>query len=323
MLDRTTDPSIPYIGGRIETPGMYSRLSLAKYHSADICVGPSISSSGLRAIVSKSLKHFYASSPLNPQRREDDAEKRHFILGRAVHHLVLGEASFTKLFVERPAEYDSGKGFKAWNNNATVCQRWNEEQRRLGKTPLKPDEIERIRGMMMALAREPFVIHGNLNGMIERSFFWQDKRTRIWLKSRPDVVPWDSDDANDIKITRSTDYIECQRAIGIGKSGYGYIQQGALVAEAWRKVLGREMNSFNLVFIEHEYPHDIRVMEIEKEDLKRGHDLNEYALDRLWKALKNQEWPGRAGIATHVQSLGLSDRDREYVDNIIKLGAIN
>ena len=323
MLDRTSDPSIPFIGSRIVQPGMYSRVPMRRYHSADICDGPSVSSSGLRTIVGKSLKHFYARSALNPQRREDATEKRHFILGRAVHHLVLGEASFTKLFVEQPAEYDSGKGWKPWSNHANICKRWNEEQRRRGKTPLKPDEIERIRAMMLSLAQEPFVTNGNLNGAIERSFFWQDRRTRIWLKARPDVVPWDSNDANDLKITRSTDFLDCQAAIGIGRRGYGYIQQGALIAEAWRRVLGREMNAFTLVFIEHEYPHDVRVMEIEKEDLKRGHDLNEYALDRLWKALKNQEWPGRAGIATHVQSLGLSDRDREYVDNIIKLGAIN
>lgn len=319
-----------YIGGKITLPGMYARVSMPAYHAADICDGPSISSSGLRKIIKTSEKHFWATSPLNPQRQEeDDDKKRHFVLGRAVHHLVLGEPFFSKLFIEQPAEYEGRDAkskktvWKKWNNGAEKCQEWNAIQRKHGKTWLTPDEINRVRGMMLALGREPLIHQGILNGAIERSLFWKDKETGIWIKVRPDTIPFDSDDSIDVKITRSTDWLDCQNAIGIGRSGYGYIQQGALIAEGWRKVFGRELNSFTLVFIEHEYPHDIRVMGLEKEDLDRGHDLNRLALSRLWRSLKNQEWPGRAGVQHDAQSLALSDQERKRIDLIIKHGAMN
>lgn len=316
-----------YIGGKITEPGIYSRVPMSRYHAADICDGPSISSSGLRKIIKTSMKHFWATTALNPRRQEeDDDKKRHFVLGRAVHHLTLGEPFFTKLFIEQPAQYlgtDAKKKemWKAWNNSAQKCKDWNAEQRQHGRTWLTPDEINRVRGMMLALGREPLIQQGILNGAIERSMFWKDKETGIWIKVRPDSVPRDSDDAVDLKITRSTDWLDCQSVIGIGRGGYGYIQQGALIAEGWEKVFGRELNSFTLAFIEHENPHDVRIVGLEKEDLKRGRDLNRRALNMLWRSLKNQEWPGRAGVQHDAQSLALSPRERERIDDIIKHGA--
>lgn len=312
---------IPYIGGKITVPGIYSRVPMSRYHSADICDGPSISSSGLRKIIKESPKHFWAVSPLNPRSHGggDDDKKRHLVLGRAVHHLTLGEPAFAKLFVERPDEIG---GKKPLVTNAG-WKKWYAEQREAGRTYLTSDEIERVRGMMLALGREPLIRQGILSGAIERSLFWQDKESGIWIKIRPDCMPEGSDDVVDLKITKSTDWIDCQNAIGIGRSGYGYIQQGALIAEGWRKIFGREINSFTLVFLEHQYPHDIRIMEIEKEDLARGHELNRLALARLWRSLKNQEWPGRAGVQHDAQSLGLSDRERERIDFIIKNGTVN
>ena len=318
----------PYIGGKITAAGCFSRVPMSVYHRGDICDGPSVSSTGLRKIIKDSLKHFWCTSAMNPHRvGEDEKEKRHFIMGRAVHHLVLGEAAFSKLFVEQPAEYqhtERGKtSWRAWNNNAGKCKEWNAEQAKFGKTPLTPAELVRIRGMMLALGKEPLILQGILNGAIERSLFWQDKRTRIWLKARPDTIPKDSDDVVDLKITKSTAWLDIQEAIGIGRRGYGYVQQGALVAEGWRRIYGRELNSFSLCFIEHEEPHDVRVVTLEPEDLKRGCDLNERALDLLWRALKNQEWPGRAGVQRDAHSLALSDRERERIDDIIKNGVMN
>lgn len=318
---------IRYQGGHIIEPGFFSHVSMARYHSADICPGPSVSSTGLRKIIKDSLKHFWNESPMNPRRQaEDEKEKRHFVMGRALHLLALGEAGFTKLFCEQPDTYIATKGKdkgkeKAWNANADACKDWAAERRAEGRTPLTPAEIKDIRGMMLALAKEPLVLNGLLNGAIERSGFWKDKRTGIWLKVRPDMIPQDSDDVVDAKISKSTAFEDLQRAIS--PDGYGYIQQGALVAEAWRCIFGRELNSFSLCFIEHKPPYDVRIVTLEPEDLKRGRDLNEVALGMLWKALKNQEWPGRAGVQRDAHTLALSQRQRERIDNILKNGVMN
>ena len=89
-------------GKQISTPGLYADIPIAVYHS-DCCIGPSISSSGLRTIFYYSPQHYWAQSYLNPQRKEEDPTKA-LIFGRAAHHLLLGEKEFHKHFAIRPTE---------------------------------------------------------------------------------------------------------------------------------------------------------------------------------------------------------------------------
>ena len=85
---------------KITEPGVYD-VSIDRYHS-QICDGPSISSSGIRALL-RSPAHYWRTSDLNPARVEED-DKEAFILGRAAHHLLLGEKEFSRQFVIRPDE---------------------------------------------------------------------------------------------------------------------------------------------------------------------------------------------------------------------------
>lgn len=306
---------LDYIGGKITVPGIYRRVSLARYHEADICDGPSLSSTGMRTITWESEADYWDTAPLNPRRAEiDEDKKRHFVIGRALHHIALGEPFFTKLFVERP-ETVGGKAYH-WANKD--WKRWIAEQRAIGKTILLPQEVDNLRGMMLSLARYPLIRQGIINGKIERSLFWKDKATGLWLKSRPDCIPTDSDDVCDVKVTTSVKIEELQKTI----DKWHYYQQGALIAEGWRKVFGREMNSFSLVFVQHKRPYSVFIIEIEKEDLERGHALNEQAVDRFAKCLKTGIWPGPGGFQRDIQSLGLSKAARERIDNKIKYGAV-
>jgi PDDEXK-like uncharacterized protein DUF3799 len=312
-----------YIGGRIMEPGIYARVPMSRYHEADICDGPSLSSSGMRSIIWDSEADYWDNSPLNPDRKDvDEDDARSLILGRAVHHLTLGEPFFTKLFVQQPDEYDAGSGkgggWKKWSNNAGKCKEWHAEQRALGKTALTASELERVRGMMLSLGRYPLIRAGILNGQIERSGFWKDKKTGIWLKIRPDVIPTDSDDASDFKTTVSVQWLALQKTI----ETFAYFQQGALVREGWRILFGRELNSFTLVFVQSRRPYSCRTVTLEPEDLDRGEQLNRQAIDRFVACLKSKTWPGPGGFQSDAQSLALSQRARERIDDIIKYGNI-
>jgi hypothetical protein len=44
----------------IPAPGIYPGIPISKYHSADVCRGPSVSSSGLRNFWKSSAAHFNA-----------------------------------------------------------------------------------------------------------------------------------------------------------------------------------------------------------------------------------------------------------------------
>jgi hypothetical protein len=302
-------------GETITVPGIYARIPISVYHSADICDGPSLSSSQMRTIIHKSEADYWDTSPLNPNRGDiDDDEKRQFVLGRAVHHLMLGEDFFSKLFVIRPAEING----KAYHGSSNDWKKWHVEQRDLGRSVLTQDEGDRVYGMMKAVAKYPLIKqHGMLNGLIERSMFWKDRKTGVWIKVRPDVIPKDSDDATDLKTTLSVKRVDLMTTV----DKYAYYQQGALAREAWRQIFGRDLNSFNLVFVQSKRPHCVKTHPLEPEDLDRGEKLNRIAIDKFAACLKSGHWPGPDGDHEDLRYLALSPRARERIDDLIKYGA--
>lgn len=280
-----------YASGKISEPGAYIGVPMSVYHG-DPCVGPSISSSGLRTIFIDSPKHYWNGSPYNPDREEIEQTEA-IILGRAAHHLFLGEPDFQQHFVLQPAVYvpDRGKdaGFeKPWSNNAEVCKKWNGEQALAGRTVLTTKQIENVKGMAASLAAEPIVQGGILNGYVEVSFFWQDAETGIWLKARPDVVPNESGDVADMKCVADVSDDGISRGLG----DRGYHQQGALVGEAFRQVWQMEMEHFTLVYVESKKPHCVRFDEIAPEEIAQGFDENHAALRLMKRCLDTGYWPG-------------------------------
>jgi PDDEXK-like domain of unknown function (DUF3799) len=301
-------------GEPISKPGMYSGISLERYHTGSICDGPSISSSGLRKIFSESPAHYWCESPLNPDRIEPKI-KRHFILGRAVHHLMLGEPFFAKLFVVQPGEYpDSKTGeLKPWNNNSTHAKLWHSKALVDRKLVLLPREIEQIKGMAVALGRHPLIKppYQALNGLIERSLFWKDKATGVWLKSRPDAIPTDGADFVDLKTCDSVLWPDLVRSIG----KFGYPQQGALVRQAAREVFGIAQASFTLVFVESNPPHCVRVVELKPHELDRGDRQNRASLDLFARCLKSGHWPGPDYDKQDAEYIEMSDRQQKAIDD--------
>ena len=203
----------PWDGKPISRPGIYSGVDMATYHGANLCVGPSISSSGLRTIFSESPMKYWITSPYNPKRLVPP-DSRAFILGRACHHLVLGEDDFKRFFVVRPPEYPDEKTgeMKKWTRAAKFCKTWEAEAEALKLSILTPEELETIKGLAgiqpwqdgltdSGLLNNAMVRAGALHGLVEHTVVAQDKETGCWIKARPDVIPLDSTEASDFKTT--------------------------------------------------------------------------------------------------------------------------
>jgi hypothetical protein len=302
--------TIPWDGEPISKPGIYSGIDLDIYHSVGICDSPSISSSGLRTIFNESPAHFFAKWRGNPD-AVDRTDARHFIVGRAVHHLLLGEPFFAKIFAIQPEEYEGDAGeIKKWNNNATDCKLWHKKMREAGRSVLTGKEVEDIKGMARSLGMHPLIRAGALNGQIERSIFWKDKKTGIWLKSRPDTIPGDSGDFVDLKTCQSVQWGDLVRAIG----DYGYHQQGGLIRRGAREALGIENATFSLVFIEKQPPYCARVVTLKDNDLDRGEKQNTLALDIFAQSLKTKHWPGPGGDREDAEPIELSEFEHKRID---------
>jgi len=319
-------------GRQISKPGIYSKIPLSTYHRPNICAavdgsmkmerdgktfGPSVSSSGLRIFNPLSRKpnspaHFWARSALNPAHIEEE-DTDYFILGRALHHLILSEPFFNKLFCERP---DTVEGRK-WDNGGwgtTAWKRWVAERKAEGRSILSPEQIHKIRGMALRLGRNPEIGHGLLSGMVERSMFWIDRETGLWLKGRPDSIPRNLQ-FGDLKITgTSVRWFDMQKSI----EQFGYYQQAALVAEGCQILTGETMQMFSYAFVEHKHPHCVDTVEIKDNDLKRGYEVNRVALRKIAHGLRTGEWPGPGEQG--IRPIEMRERAQKIVDDFIKFG---
>lgn len=281
--------------------GVYD-LTMDRYHGQP-CDGPSISSSGLRTIWNSSPAHFYLNSSLNPDREPDEDERPHFALGRAAHHLLLqGRKGFDAEYAVRPERW------KDWRT--AEAREWKSDAIKAGMTIITDAELANIAGMARSLAAHPLVKAGILDGAVERSLIWRDPETGVWCKSRPDAIPTSGLDVADLKTCVSVSTDSLRRSLG----DFGYHQQGALVGEAFRHVLGREMATFTLVWVEKAAPWCVRITTLTPEDLLRGQRQNEAALRLFARCADAGHWPGPGGEQPDGEFLSISDWSAKSID---------
>ena len=309
---------IEWDGSQIKSPGVYSGVSSEAYHSGKLCVGPSISSTGLRTIFTESPLDYWVNSPLNPNRLPQP-EGRHFVIGRALHHLALGEANFHRHFVVRPEEYEDEKGvMKKWTRAATYCKKWEAEAESAGLSLLKPDELEMIKGMCglhpwqegledSGLMNNAVVRAGALEGLVEHTVVAQDPETGVYLLARPDVIPTASRECGDLKSTQSVAPIDLQRTL----DSLRYDCQAALISVCLEQAADFRMENFALIFVCKGAPHEVAVRELKPGDIADAMLDNTAAIRTFALCLERGKWPGVGGGEEDAQYLGRSDRSRE------------
>lgn len=280
----------------IRKPGLYPNLPIDTYHG-DCCDGPSISSGGLRTIFTLSPAHYWVTSPLNPDRIEED-DKEAFILGRAAHHLLLGEDQFSTQFTMRPDKWDS------WRTKD--AQNWRSAEEKAGRTVLLPSQITQIRGMARSLAAHPLIEAGILNGQIEQSLIWQDETTGVWLKSRPDAIPNQSGDFADLKTTAMTGFKLDNEVIN-----HRYDMQAALAAMGAKAVLDLDMTSFSFVFVEKKPPHCVDVVSLTTDDIASAMDDLRVAIDTFAHCLETDNWFGPSGTQSDARWVQISETAKQ------------
>jgi len=296
-------------GKPIKEPGVYAGIGIDTYHSPLICAPePSVSHSMLHRLWSSSPAHFWATSRYNAERIDDDDDSKALVLGRAAHHVLVGEKFFADRYVIRPDTLRGEDGLKPWHGNRKACKDWLAKQTR---TVLMPEQAERIKGMALSLGRYPLIAEGALNGLVEHSLFWRDAETRVWLKTRPDVIPADGHYV-DLKTCRSTHYHALQKAL----EDYGYYAQAAMVF-AGAQALGLPVESFTLIFIESDPPYCVRDVTLKDHDIALGARVNAAALKTFVKCWTEKHWPppGNDFIGGYIE---LSDRARERIETRLK-----
>jgi hypothetical protein len=306
---------IPWDGKQITEPGFYANIPMSAYHGGRLCAGPSLSSGSHRAIALRSEAHFYDQWPLNPN-YDPEAGKptESMILGRAAHHLLLGQPHFRREFVIEPDETPDAKGkMRPWSRQFDSAKKWIADKEAEGLTVLTQEKAESIKGMALRLGREKPIANGALTGWVEITMAWKDRATGVWCLSRPDVIPTDSGDFCDLKtIGRGiVSYKTLVAAIG----EHGYHMQAALCGEGWMALTGDRIASFSFYFVETKRPHCAHMVQLKPNDLALGERQNKNARARFVKAMNSGVWPGPNGTQEYVSYIDLSDRLRMAIED--------
>lgn len=261
----------------VDKPCILTGMGMDVYHGQP-CVGPSISSSGLRTLESKSPQHFYATWSGNPNAEPVSSKTLDF--GRAAHALLLGDEEFEQGFAI--SEYDAFRSNEA--------KAWKAEQEEAGRTVISKADLEKIKRMAGELSRHPMVQAGILDGPSECSLFWQDEETGIWLKARPDLLPLQNWIA-DYKTTRDASPRWNAKSV----INYGYHMQMALIAEGCAALDLIEPGApleFALIFQESEAPFTVTAAGVDSDLIWIGAQQNRRAIRLFAECLERGEWPG-------------------------------
>lgn len=308
----------PWDGQPITAPGAYSGIPMDVYHGRLVeAPEDSASRSFLWKLFNESPAHAALSHYDRDDAEEDSpTESEALLLGRAAHHMILGEAAFTEHFVFHPETYPEDAVYpsligaeKKWINSAKWCKAWNREQAERGREILKPAHIDAIRGMAGGLYANPLVRAGILNGHIETTLVARDPRTGIWLKIRPDAKPTDGADYSDLKTAADVSDEGIEKAIG----ETGIFLQGAMTRRVCR-LLGEEFATFSPVFVLKKPPYCARVKTLTEGDLELGEKVLDAALETYARCLERGVWPGPGGEQTDAEYAQMSSWKRGRIE---------
>ena len=290
-------------GEKIAEPGAY-RISMARYHSQDVCDGPSVSSTGIRLAALQSPHAFWKTFDGNPNRYPEKPPSPSLILGRAAHAMILGDEVFDDHFIFVPADHPKRPtapqvaAFERngeWSEKAAEGAAWWEafDAKAQSRLMLTEAQVQTILYMAENLRANPLAMEVLTSDLTEISMIWQDEITGLWVKSRPDCIPSNGYDFGDLKTfsPKSSDLIlSAQRSI----TDYGYPLQMALAVEGAEHVFGTTAKRCALVFVQTSEPYEVIPIEIDEDSLYWARCLIRQGLDRISHGLKTGDWPGVA-----------------------------
>ena len=244
-------------GMKIKKPCIIRGMPSEIYHKM-----PALSNSGLKTLINCPAKYYYKylSGEYEPK------EKPYFKIGKAAHKYILeGKEEFEK-------EY--------WHNPYSEMKK-DELVELLGTFGYEQQNVKKLLvGEIMELVLkeadiEPKSIHLNASelnqvicmarsinadtkcknalsqkGEAELSIFWQDEKTGVWLKCRPDYLPYNCVNVPDYKTAESAD----PNTFFNSFIKYGYHIQAAMYRMGIKAVTGIDVENFFFIVQEKEAP---------------------------------------------------------------------
>lgn len=303
-------------GNTISRNGVYSGITLDEYHGKpDLLDAPSISKSALKWLIPAhggSPKAFWGRWKFNPEHVEPKQTDA-LDYGKAAHCRLLGDEVFEEKFVVRPDTYPDAKTgeFKPWHASSNVCKEWLAKNVK-GRTVITSADVIQIERIRQDARKHPLISAGILNGRIERSMFWKDPATGIWLKARPDAIPRADGVFADLKTAGSfdEDFLERQAFDAC------YYLQAAITRMVCRG-LRIPFETFALIYVLKDDVPDTAHAEVSVHDIDRGERVVRWCLDTIRRCLDTGEWPGARPFDDGTRHVQMKPWAKERLDRFL------
>lgn len=271
----------------VTEPGVYD-IPEQDYHADPVPAG-SLSASGAKKLLACPAKFAYdRDHPPQPSTAME--------FGTAVHTLVLGHGS--RIEVVSAATWQG----KAAKEAAEIA-------RAEGKVPLLAADHLRAQAIADAVRAHP--VAGKLfnpeYGDAERSIFWVDDLTGVWLRARLDWLPRPPQGWNRRLIVGDLKTCLSASKAGIAKAvaNFGYHIQAAHYANAIRAMGLDEDPAFIFVFAEKEAPYPVTVARLDDDALAAGEAAMRRAIERFRDCTESGIWPAYSNPADAIETISL------------------
>lgn len=319
-------------GPLITAPGIYPDISNEQYHGAEPCVAPSISSTGLKKLVphvglqakGHSPRHYWESSPLNPNRKptvQTDALR----IGSAFHDALL----LPEVYADPARYYFTPEGFSLAKKKEQADE-IAEYQAAIeaGATVIRAGEAQSIAGMVRALREHPNANAVLSHGVAEMTLAWKDEETGVWLRVRPDFIAFGRPIGINVKSTADASHAGFQSDV----TKYRYAQSAALEIDGLT-ILADHIRALFPKFVPPSHylhptvekpgqdwqPGDylpVALWELPAEDIEYGRALNRRAIRIFADCLAADRWPG---YADEPAPCGISGWAKKQIDHAFEM----
>lgn len=280
---------------RITEPGVYE-MSAQAYHD-DPVPGGSLSSTGARALLAPSCP-----AKFHYERTHGRAPKNVFDIGSGAHRIVLGKGAD---IVDIDAD----------DYRTKAAQDQRDAAYRDGLIPLLPKERRLCESMATVAFEHPLAgpMFTNPDAQVEKSMFWQDERTGVWCRSRPDWFTYSSD----LDRLVIVDYKSCKSAepdaISRAVYEYGYHQQDDFYSRAVKALGLAKDAAFVFVFQEKTPPYLVTVVELDFTTLQIGAARNDHAIRLFKECSASGTWPGYTDEIAYLSLPAWAERSESEV----------
>lgn len=223
---------------------------------------PALSNSGLKTLIDCPAKYYYKYLSGEYVYQEKPAYK----IGKACHmYLLEGREAFEKVYWHNPfSEYvkedlikyaiwqlDASDDIKKWTKSDVMDFVLERENIKPAQVHLTKNELNQVVTMAKVVKNHKQANNAlSQEGESELSLFWQDEKTGVWLKCRPDFLPYDCKNVPDFKTSDSAN----PRIFPSKFIQYGYHIQSAMYRKGIKAVCDIDVENFFFIVQEKEMP---------------------------------------------------------------------